>query len=67
MEKNTKYTNKTNTELSKILSQKREELRVVRFTSAGSRPKDTSEPRKIRKEIARIMTEFSSRANTVKK
>ncbi len=61
MKKKTNYTDKTNTELSKILSEKREELRVLRFTAAGSRPKDTSESQKLRKEIARIMTEFSSR------
>lgn len=50
-----------NGELVKLLSEKREELRVVRFTTAGSRPKDTSTKAKIRKEIARILTEFSLR------
>ncbi|HEX8946843.1 MAG TPA: 50S ribosomal protein L29 [Candidatus Paceibacterota bacterium] len=58
----TTYTDKTNAELAKLLSDKREELRVLRFVAAGSRPKDTNEPKKLRKEIARIMTEFSARA-----
>ncbi len=61
MTKKTSYTDTTNAELAKLLSEKREELRVLRFASAGSRPKDSSEPRKLRKEIARIMTAFSAR------
>lgn len=64
MAKKITYTNKSNSELAKLLSEKREDLRKLRFSSAGSRPKDTSEKGKLRKEIARIMTDFSSRANT---
>ncbi|HFC10726.1 MAG TPA: 50S ribosomal protein L29 [Candidatus Kaiserbacteria bacterium] len=62
----TTYTEKTNAELATILAEKREALRALRFTAAGSRPKDTSEPKKMRKEIARIMTEFSARTNATK-
>lgn len=47
-------------ELVKILTQKREALRALRFSTAGSRPKDSSEPRKLRKDIARIMTALST-------
>jgi len=63
MSKKNSYTNTANGELAKILSEKREELRVVRFAAAGSRPKDASTPAKLRKEIARILTEFSIRTN----
>ncbi len=64
MAKKINYTDRSNGELAKILSEKREALRVLRFAAAGSRPKDSSEPSKLRKEIARIMTNFSSRRNT---
>jgi len=60
MAKKTTYHNMALGELVKSLTQKREELRVLRFSSAGSRPKDSSEPHKLRKEIARIMTELST-------
>ncbi len=63
MSKKNTYTNISNVELVKLLSEKREELRVVRFAAAGSRPKDTSSKAKLRKEIARILTEFSTRSH----
>jgi len=59
--KKTNYHTMTNGELAKELAEKREALRAVRFSSAGSRPKDSSEPRKLRREIARILTKFSAR------
>lgn len=61
MSKKIIHTNTSNGDLMKLLSEKREELRVIRFTAAGSRPKDTTTQAKIRKEIARILTEFSFR------
>jgi ribosomal protein L29 len=45
-------------ELIALLSKQREELRALRFSAAGSRPKDNSEPKKARRQIARIMTEL---------
>ncbi len=57
-----KYQDTSNGELAKLLSEKREALRALRFSSAGSRPKDSSEPARLRKEIARMMTEFSARS-----
>ncbi len=63
MSKKNTYTNIANGELVKLLSEKREELRVVRFAAAGSRPKDTSVKVKLRKDIARILTEFSARSH----
>lgn len=47
---------KTPAELAKLLGEKREELRKLRFEAAGARPKDTNAPSKVRKDIARIMT-----------
>jgi len=49
-------TDKNPEELVKLLGEKREELRKLRFEAAGARPKDTNAPAKVRKDIARIMT-----------
>lgn len=46
----------------KLLAEKREELRALRFQAAGSRPKDSNAPRKTRKDIARILTAQTSQA-----
>lgn len=50
-------------ELLKLVAEKREELRKLRFEAAGSRPKDTNAPKKARKEIARMMTELGAKKN----
>lgn len=52
---------KNDGELRKLLLEKREELRTLRFTAAGARPKDSNAPGKVKKEIARILTEMASR------
>jgi ribosomal protein L29 len=49
---------KSHEELSKLLAEKREELRKLRFEAAGSRPKDSNAPAKVRKDIARILTKL---------
>ena len=54
-------TKKTDAELAKLLSDTRATLREERFAAAGSRPKDTNSPRKLRAEIARILTEQHTR------
>lgn len=51
---------KTKAELTKLLAERREELRKLRFEAAGARPKDTNAPAKVRKDIARIMTALSA-------
>jgi|CXWL01.1.fsa_nt_gi ribosomal protein L29 len=56
MAKKTSFTDMTATELTKVLGERREELRKLRFTAAGARTKDTNESGKIRKDIARILT-----------
>ena len=51
-------------ELGKLLAEKREELRALRFVAAGARPKDSTASRKTRKDIARILTELSERGGS---
>lgn len=52
--------NKSEKELTKVLNEKREDLRKVRFGFAGSTKHDTKSVRAVRKEIARIFTELNS-------
>ena len=52
---------KNDGELRKLLTERREELRALRFTAAGARPKDSNAPAKVKKEIARILTELAAR------
>lgn len=47
--------------LQKMITDKREALRVFRFEGAGSRRRNVREARNLRKEIARVMTELSTR------
>ena len=61
MAKKTTYKDMSAEELAKLLSEKREELRKLRFSAAGSRPADSNAPEKARHEIARILTELASR------
>ncbi len=62
MAKKTNIKEKSEAELTKMLKEKREELRKLRFSAAGARPKDSNGPTKSRKEIARLLTEMGSRA-----
>ena len=52
---------KTNPELLGLLAETRASLRIERFSAAGARPKDSNSPKKLRRVIARILTEQSSR------
>jgi ribosomal protein L29 len=45
-------------QLTVLLAKQREELRTLRFSSAGGRPQDSAAPKKTRKQIARILTEL---------
>ena len=47
---------KTRKELNQILADKRENLRKLRFNLASGKVKDVREIRKVRKDIARILT-----------
>ncbi len=62
MAKKTTLTEKNPAELTKLLKEKREELRGLRFAAAGARPKDSNAPMKTRREIARVLTEQGNRA-----
>ncbi len=62
MAKKTTLQEKDTLELTKLLKEKRESLRTLRFSAAGSRPKDSNEPKKMRREIARVLTEMGNRA-----
>ncbi|HRH24191.1 MAG TPA: 50S ribosomal protein L29 [Candidatus Paceibacterota bacterium] len=48
-------------ELVKLLGERREELRKLRFEAAGARPKDSNAPAKVKRDIARIMTELHAK------
>jgi ribosomal protein L29 len=50
-------TNKSMTDLNRLLTEKKESLRAFRFGSAGAKTKNVKEGRSLRKDIARIMTE----------
>lgn len=57
---------KTAPDLVKMLSEKRELLRVFRFGAAGAKAKNVKEGRTIRKDIARIMTALKKLSNSTK-
>lgn len=52
---------KKDTELIELLNEKRKELRDARFNTAGSKSKDAYMKRKIRRDIARVLTEMRER------
>ena len=62
MAKKTNLKEKSAEDLMKLLVEKREELRKLRFSTVSRSVKDTSEPRQLRAQIARIMTEMGLRA-----
>ena len=63
MAKKTSLKEKNAGELVSLLGEKREELRKLRFEAAGSRPKDSNAPSKVKREIARLMTELTAKKN----
>jgi ribosomal protein L29 len=52
---------KTDHELSELLLKTRETLRTERFSAAGARAKDPNHHGKLRKVIARVLTEQRAR------
>ena len=46
-------------ELTKLANDKREELRTLRFNVAGSKNRDVKQASKLRKEIARALTQLT--------
>lgn len=57
---------KIDKDLNKALSEKRAELREFRFSLSGSKIKNIKKGRTLRKEIARILTELTSRKESSK-
>ncbi len=55
--------NKTEKDLQKELTKKRDSLREFRFGISGSKVKNTKEGTNTRKDVARILTELNSRRN----
>jgi ribosomal protein L29 len=62
MTKKDSMTTKTDQELIKVLADTREQLRTERFSAAGARAKESNAPHKLRRTIARVLTEQSTRA-----
>ena len=50
-------TTRTDQELSKLLADTRAQLRTERFAQAGARSKDSNASKKLRRGIARVLTE----------
>jgi len=57
----TAYTDMNDADLMRTLSEKRAELREFRFDIAGTKAKNVKEARHIKREIARILTEYNTR------
>ena len=52
---------KKDVQLIELLNEKRKELRDARFTTTGGKNKDAHLKRKIRRDIARVLTEMRER------
>ncbi|MFA6969132.1 MAG: 50S ribosomal protein L29 [Candidatus Paceibacterota bacterium] len=61
MTKKDNMTTKTDQELLKLLADARADLRAERFSAAGARAKDSNAKGKLRKNIARVLTEQGRR------
>jgi ribosomal protein L29 len=57
--KKTDFTTKSEAELKKLLSEKREALSKFKFGISGSRTKNVKEGRNTRRDIARILTNLN--------
>ena len=67
MAKKTKLTNHTVEDLTGLVAQKREELRVLRFSVAGSKNRNVKLSRELRHEIARALTEVRAQQKSFDK
>ena len=54
-------TTKTPSDLTRLITEKREALRVFRFGSAGAKAKNVKEGMAIRKDIARMLTAMNAK------
>ncbi len=58
MAKKTDLSSHTKADLEKLVGEKREALRALRFGGAGSKNRDVNAMSKLRKEIARALTQL---------
>lgn len=58
---------KTPSDLTKMLTEKRESLRVFRFGASGAKTKNVKEGRAVKKDIARILTALNNPVNKIDK
>ncbi len=61
--KKTSLVNHSSEDLQKLVVDKRETLRTLRFSATGSKNRNVKQARSLRKEIARALTEASVRKN----
>jgi len=61
--KKTSLKDNSSEDLVKLVVDKRETLRTLRFSATGSKNRDVKQARSLRKEIARALTEASARKN----
>ena len=57
----TSYKDTSDVDLAKALREKREAFRAFRFAASGTKAKNVHDGRNMRKEIARVLTEMSTR------
>ena len=62
MTKMTNISKKTPAELADFVTEKREELRQMRFALAGSKDRDVKKMRSAKKDIARALTILNTHA-----
>lgn len=65
MAKKTDLKNKSTAELLKEVTEKRTDLRKVRFSTAGAGARDAMQIRNGRKDIARLLTELNVRKSSL--
>ena len=61
MSKKNSLTKHSAEDLHKLVQEKREELRALRFAVAGSKNRNVKQASTLRKQIARALTELNSR------
>ena len=61
--KKTSFKDHTSEDIAKLVADKREALRGLRFSAVGSKNKNVKQAKNIRREIARALTEASVRKN----
>lgn len=63
MAKKVTLTNHSVEDLNRLVTEKREELRALRFSVAGSKNRNVKLGRTLRRDVARAMTELTIRKN----